>query len=131
MKNLPLSLAGGRFKHGQHLPFDRANNHPLTNLYVSMLQRLGLETDPSSTGTKRLRGVESDAKRIQRTTPMQTGDPWRKALKVSALLDGVGFPRLRPPSKFDRVWIRRPIGDGYRVEGRNASHPENEGPAED
>jgi hypothetical protein len=46
-------LAGGGFRHGQHLAFDQQNNYPLPNLYVSMLQRLGLETDAfaSSTGT--------------------------------------------------------------------------------
>lgn len=57
-KNLPIILAGGGFKHGQHLAFDRQNNYPLTNLYVSMLQRLGLETDSFSTGTGRMRGLE-------------------------------------------------------------------------
>ena len=57
-RNLPIVLAGGGFKHGQHLAFDRENNHPLTNLYVSMLQRLGLETDTFSTGTKPMPGLE-------------------------------------------------------------------------
>ncbi len=51
--NLPILLAGGGFRHGQHLAFDAKNNYPLTNLYVSMLQRLGLDVDrfASSTGT--------------------------------------------------------------------------------
>ncbi|HSG69727.1 MAG TPA: DUF1552 domain-containing protein, partial [Planctomycetaceae bacterium] len=43
--NLPIILAGGGFQHGQHLAFDQKNNYPLANLYVSMLQRLGLEVD--------------------------------------------------------------------------------------
>src|SRR4028118_871014 len=43
--NLPMLRAGGGFRHGQHLAFDQQNNYPLANLYVSMLQRLGLETD--------------------------------------------------------------------------------------
>jgi len=51
-------LAGGGFKHGQHLAFNKDNNYPLTNLYVSMLQRLGLETDQFSTGKGTLRGLE-------------------------------------------------------------------------
>src|SRR5262249_11903814 len=38
--NLPALLAGGGFKHGQHLAFDPKKNAPLCNLYVSMLQRL-------------------------------------------------------------------------------------------
>ncbi|MBI1314769.1 DUF1552 domain-containing protein [bacterium] len=52
-RNLPVILAGGDFKHGQHLKFDAANPTPLSNLYVSMLQRLGIEADQfgSSTGT--------------------------------------------------------------------------------
>ena len=56
--NLPVLLAGGGFKHGQHLAFDKANNYPLTNLYVSMLQRLGIETHEFSTGTSTMRGLE-------------------------------------------------------------------------
>lgn len=52
-RNLPIILAGGGFRHGQHLAFNPENNYPLANLYVSMLQRLGLEIDTfaSSTGT--------------------------------------------------------------------------------
>jgi hypothetical protein len=56
--NLPILLAGGGFKHGQHLAFNKENNYPLTNLYVSMLQRLGIETDQFSTGKGTLRGLE-------------------------------------------------------------------------
>ena len=43
-RDLPVIVAGGGFKHGQHLAFDQQNNYPLTNLFVSMLQRLGIET---------------------------------------------------------------------------------------
>jgi hypothetical protein len=56
--NLPVLLAGGGFRHGQHLAFDTANNYPLTNLYVSMLQRLGIEAREFSTGKGALRGLE-------------------------------------------------------------------------
>lgn len=56
--NLPTLLMGGGFRHGQHLAFDTENNYPLSNLYVSMLQRLGIETDQFSTGTTTLRGLE-------------------------------------------------------------------------
>src|SRR5262249_54864916 len=31
--NLPVLLAGGGIRHGQHLAFDRNNNYPLANLY--------------------------------------------------------------------------------------------------
>ena len=52
-KNLPVILAGGGFKHGQHLAFSGENNTPLANLYVSMLENMGLEKSQfaSSTGT--------------------------------------------------------------------------------
>jgi hypothetical protein len=52
-KNLPVILAGGGFKHGQHLAFNSDNNAPLANLYVSMLQNMGIDQSKfaSSTGT--------------------------------------------------------------------------------
>lgn len=56
--NLPVLLAGGGFKHGQHIVFDTQNNYPLSNLYVSILQRLGIETDKFSTGVGTMRGLE-------------------------------------------------------------------------
>src|SRR6185437_4079342 len=42
--NMPILFAGGGFKHAGHLAFDEKNNTPLCNLYVSMLQRMGIET---------------------------------------------------------------------------------------
>jgi hypothetical protein len=56
--NLPILLAGGAFKHGQHLRFDLKNNTPLSNLYVSMLQRLGLEHDRFASSTGTLSGLD-------------------------------------------------------------------------
>jgi hypothetical protein len=52
-QNMPVLLAGGAFRHGTHLAFSRDNNYPLPNLYVSILQQLGLAVDrfASSTGT--------------------------------------------------------------------------------
>ena len=73
--DLPVILAGGGFKHGQHLNFNAPyldtlsagdgggatkvipamgrEQQPLCNLYLSMLQRAGVKTDRfgSSTGT--------------------------------------------------------------------------------
>lgn len=57
-KNMPILLAGGGFKHGQHLAFDQDNNYPLPKLYVSMLQRLGLEIDTFGDTTGTLDGLE-------------------------------------------------------------------------
>lgn len=59
VKNLPVLLAGGGFRHGQHLAFDPQNPPPLCNLYVSMLQRLGIETDKFGTSTGTLSGLET------------------------------------------------------------------------
>jgi hypothetical protein len=58
-QNLPMILAGGGFRHGQHLSFDTVNNAPLANLYVSMLQGLGVEADKFATSTGTLRGLRS------------------------------------------------------------------------
>ncbi|QDU26239.1 hypothetical protein ETAA8_13150 [Anatilimnocola aggregata] len=57
-KNLPILLAGGGFKHGQHLAFDKTNNEPLPNLFVSMLQRLGIETDKFASSKGTLKGLK-------------------------------------------------------------------------
>jgi hypothetical protein len=56
--NLPVILAGGGFRHGQNLAFDRNTNYPLPNLFVSMLQRLGLEADRFASSTGSMRGLE-------------------------------------------------------------------------
>jgi len=56
--NLPVLLAGGGYKHGQHLAFDKANNYPLPNLFVTMLQRLGIDADKFASSTGTMRGLE-------------------------------------------------------------------------
>jgi hypothetical protein len=59
--NLPVLLAGGGFQHGQHLVFDRQNNTPLANLFVSLLHRMGIETERFSSSTGALSGLEVEA----------------------------------------------------------------------
>jgi hypothetical protein len=56
--NLPTLFAGGGFRHGQHLVFDRERNYPLPNLYVSILQRMGIEVNTFASGTGTMRGME-------------------------------------------------------------------------
>ena len=56
--NLPVLLAGGGFKHGQHLAFDAKKNSPLPNLFVSMMQGLGLETGEFASGKGTMTGLE-------------------------------------------------------------------------
>lgn len=55
--NLPVLFAGGGFKHGQHLAFDRERNYPLPNLFVNVLQQFGIETDRFATSTGTMRGI--------------------------------------------------------------------------
>jgi hypothetical protein len=42
--NLPLLLAGGGLKHGRHIAIDK-EKHVFSNLFVSLAQRMGVETD--------------------------------------------------------------------------------------
>jgi len=79
--NLPVLLAGGGFKHGQHLAFNQpyvesiaatvkepdaktpvpvvgAGPTPLCNLYLSMLQRAGIASDRFSSSSGTLSGLE-------------------------------------------------------------------------
>ncbi|QXD23987.1 DUF1552 domain-containing protein [Opitutia bacterium ISCC 51] len=54
--NLPILLAGGGLKHGSHHSFDREDpNAPLLgDLYITMLQQLGLETDTFSNANRNM-----------------------------------------------------------------------------
>jgi hypothetical protein len=58
--NLPIILAGGGFKHRGNLMFDPKNpsRPPLTNLFLSMLHRFGIQAERFSTSTGTLRGLE-------------------------------------------------------------------------
>lgn len=56
-RNMPVLLAGGGFRHGQHLAFDQKKNYPLPNLFVSLLQNVGIETDQFAASTGTLTGL--------------------------------------------------------------------------
>ncbi|MES1258773.1 MAG: DUF1552 domain-containing protein [Acidobacteriota bacterium] len=56
--NMPALLAGGGFRHAGHLAFDRNLNYPLPNLFVSILQRMGIETDRFASSTGKMAGLE-------------------------------------------------------------------------
>lgn len=56
--NLPVMLAGGGFKHGQHLAFDSVNNEPLANLFLPMLHNLGIECERFGSSTGVMAGFE-------------------------------------------------------------------------
>ncbi|MEM7146450.1 MAG: DUF1552 domain-containing protein [Verrucomicrobiota bacterium] len=55
-RNLPVILAGAGLKHGKHHQFARQGRQsvPLCNLYVTMLQRFGVETDQFNTSNGNL-----------------------------------------------------------------------------
>ena len=55
--NLPIILASGGFRHGQHLAFNSQNNTPLCNVFVSMLQKMGIKTDGFASSTGKLTGL--------------------------------------------------------------------------
>ena len=57
-KNLPILVAGGGFRHGQHLAFDPKKNPPLGNLYVQFLRRLGADVNAFGSGTGTIPGFE-------------------------------------------------------------------------
>jgi len=57
--NLPIVVAGGHFKHGQHLQFDPIKSPPLCNLFVSCLQHLGLPEEKFASSTGTLTGLGS------------------------------------------------------------------------
>ena len=60
--NLPILLAGGGFKHGQHLMVAPQGNlkfsTPLSTLFVSMMQRMGIEADKFGNSTGTVAGLE-------------------------------------------------------------------------
>jgi hypothetical protein len=57
--NLPIILAGGGFKHGEHkrTPEKGPGRQPLCNLFVSMLQRFGVPVEKFGTSTGTLTGL--------------------------------------------------------------------------
>lgn len=59
-KNLPLLLAGGGFRLGEHraLPEGKTERIPAANLLLSILQNCGVETDRFGTSTGTLTGLE-------------------------------------------------------------------------
>lgn len=59
--NMPVLLAGGGFRHGQHLAFDVDRNYPLPNLFVTMLHRMGIEAEKFASATGTMRGLEIKA----------------------------------------------------------------------
>jgi hypothetical protein len=60
-KDWPMLLAGGGFKHGQHIAFSKDRNEPLGKLFVSLLQRMDLEVDTFTAVSGTMPGLEMAA----------------------------------------------------------------------
>ena len=58
-RNMPVVLAGGGFRHGQHLAFDSKKHPPLCNVYLSMLQRMGIDAGSFASSTGTISGLEA------------------------------------------------------------------------
>ncbi|MEM7144258.1 MAG: DUF1552 domain-containing protein [Verrucomicrobiota bacterium] len=56
-KDLPLLLAGGGFKHGRHIRYEQ-DKIPACNLFATMLQQFGVETDSFNLSTGTLSGLD-------------------------------------------------------------------------
>jgi hypothetical protein len=58
--NLPVILAGGGYKHGEHrtYPEKGLGRVPLCNLYLSLLQRFGVETNRFGMSTGTMKDLE-------------------------------------------------------------------------
>ena len=52
-KHLPILVAGGGYRHGRHIVHDGTHDAPLSNLFVTLQQSMGMETDSfgQSTGS--------------------------------------------------------------------------------
>ncbi|MEZ6126125.1 MAG: DUF1552 domain-containing protein [Planctomycetaceae bacterium] len=49
--NMPVVVAGGGFRHAGHIAMDTHNNTPLSNLFVTLAQHMGLEIDRFGSST--------------------------------------------------------------------------------
>lgn len=59
-KNLPTLVAGGHrlgLQHGQHLAFDQDKHPPLSNVLLTLAQKMGVETDKFADATGTLTGL--------------------------------------------------------------------------
>ena len=54
-KKLPILVAGGGFAHGKHIANKQEQDAPLCDLFITLLQSMGLEVDAFGQGSKALR----------------------------------------------------------------------------
>jgi hypothetical protein len=59
-RNLPIILAGGGFRHGQHIAHDEKDNTHFANLFVQMAQQMGVEiSNFGSSDSEKITGLET------------------------------------------------------------------------
>ena len=56
--DMPVIFAGGGFQHGQHLAFPGDRNYPLPNLFLSIIERMGVEARRFASATSTFRGLQ-------------------------------------------------------------------------
>ena len=56
--NWPMMLIGGGYKHGQHLAFNQDDNESISKIYISLLQRMGVEQDAFALNKGTIAGLE-------------------------------------------------------------------------
>ena len=53
-KDLPILVAGGPLSHGKHIAYEGETNTPLSNLFVTLLRTIGIESDKFGHSTEAL-----------------------------------------------------------------------------
>ena len=54
-KQLPILVAGGGFTHGKHIANNQEQDAPLSDLFITLLQSMGLNVDAFGQGSKAMR----------------------------------------------------------------------------
>jgi hypothetical protein len=59
-RNLPILVAGGGYRHGKYHAHDSKDNTPLSNMFVSFAQKMGVEVEQFGTSNQvGVRGLEA------------------------------------------------------------------------
>lgn len=56
-QNLPVLVVGGGYQHGRHINYTPANETPLCNLYLTILQSMGVPMESFSTSTGTIKAL--------------------------------------------------------------------------
>ena len=88
-RDLPILVAGGEHRRGQHIVHSGAVNAPLCNLFVTMLQSMGVETDSFGQSSRSadlgLTGVETGAACERGVAPNDHSSEYHTGVSKKAL----------------------------------------------